>query len=496
MARRRTQSSDWLPSWQFFSAVIVLGSMQLMAMMDSTITIIALPKIQSQLNLSDSGRSWVFIAPLLTFSGLMLLGGRVGDTIGRKRAFTVGAGLFTISSAVCGIAWNAGALITARLLQGVALAILAPTCMALVATTFPKGPQRNAAMGFFGAAAGIGSIAGLAVGGLLAEVSWRLVFWALVPIGLVALYLSRSALRETQKERLKLDTPGAVLATVVCGAAFYGSTMGPEKGWLSATTIVPAALALIGLIGFVIVERTAENPIVPFDLFFDRDRVATFVAMFLTSGVVLALTVLVAVYVQDIMGYSALQAGVSFIPFAIATGLGVAGSSQLVMWFSPRVLVITGGALVLGAMVYGSTLNGGVPYAPNLFVPIVVAGVGLGMINVPLGLSVIASVGVDRIGPTSAIALMLSGLGGPIVLAVIQAVITSRTLHLGGTTGPVKFMTAAQLHALDRGYTFGLLALAVVVVLLGGVALLIGYSAQQVAHAQEVKRALDAGEIS
>lgn len=475
--------------------MITLGSMQMMAMMDSTITIIALPRIQSQLNLSDSARSWVFIAPLLTFSGLMLLGGRVGDAIGRKRAFTVGTALFTISSAVCGIAWNAGALISARLLQGVALAILAPTCMALVATTFPKGPQRNAAMGFFGAAAGIGSVVGLAVGGLLAEVSWRLVFLALVPIGLLALYLSRNALRETDKERLKLDTAGAVLATAVCAALFYGSTMGPERGWVSAATIVPAVVAVIGLMGFVVVERTAENPIVPFDLFFDRSRLATFGAMFLASGLVLSLTVLVAVYVQDIMGYSALRAGVSFLPYAIATAVGLGASSQLVMRFSPRVLVIAGGVLVLGAMLYGSTLNSGVPYAPNLLIPIVVAGIGLGMINVPLGLSLIASVGVDRIGPTSAIALMLSGLGGPLVLAVIQAVITSRTLRLGGTTGPVKFMNAAQLHALDHGYTFGLLALAGVVVLLGGVALMIGYSAQVVAHAQEVKRAIDAGEI-
>lgn len=495
MFRHRTNQRAWSPSWQFFSAVITIGSMQLMAMMDSTITIIALPRIQNELNLSDSGRSWVFIAPLLTYSGLMLLGGRVGDTIGRKRAFTVGAALFTVSSAVCGIAWNAGALISARLLQGVALAILAPTCMALVATTFPKGPPRNAAMAFFGAAAGLGSVVGLAVGGLLAELSWRLVFFALVPIGLLALCLSRTALRETQKERLKLDTSGAVLATLVCASAFYGSTIGPEKGWLSGATIVSGAVAVTAFVVFVIVERTAENPIVPFDLFFDRNRLATFAAMFLTSGVVLALTVLVGLYVQDIMGYSALRAGVSFIPFAVATGLGVAASSQLVMRFSPRVLVIAGSALVLGAMVYGSTLNGGVPYAPNLLVPIVVAGVGLGMINVPLGLSLIASVGVDRIGPTSAIALMLSGIGGPLMLAVVQAVITSRTLHLGGTTGPVKFMDAAQLRALDSGYTFGLLALAAVVVLLGGVALLIGYSARQVAHAQEVKKAFDAGEI-
>lgn len=494
-SRRSTAHDGWKPSWHFFAAVITLGSMQLMVMMDSTITTIALPRIQGDLNLTDSGRSWVFIAPLLTFSGLMLLGGRVGDAIGRKRAFTVGAWVFTLSSVVCGIAWNAPMLIAARLMQGVALAILAPTCMALVATTFPKGPQRNAAMGFLGAAAGLGSIAGLAVGGVLAQLSWRLVFWALVPIGLLALHLSRSALRETEKERLKLDTPGAILATVVCSAAFYGATMGPEKGWSSVSVLVPVAIAAMGFVAFVVVERTAENPIVPFDLFFERSRVATFTAMFLSSGVTLALTVVVAVYVQDVMGYSAVRAGLGFIPFAIATALGVAASSQLVMRFSPRTLVIIGAALVLGAMLYGSTLNSGVPYAPNLVVPIVAAGVGLGLINVPLSLSVIASVGVDRIGPTSAIALMLAGLGGPLVLAVVQALITARTLQMGGITGSARFMDADQLYALDRGYSFGLLVLGAFVVLLGAVALLIGYSAQQVAHAAEVKKAIDAGEI-
>jgi len=161
----------------------------------------------------------------------------------------------------------------------------------------------------------------------------------------------------------------------------------------------------------------------------------------------------------------------------------------------PRAVVIAGAILMLGAMLFGSTLHHGIPYFPNLVLPIVVGAIGLGIINVPLGLSLIASVGVDRIGPASAIAVMLQTLGGPVMLAVIQAVITSRTLYQGGTHGPVKVMNAAQLHALDQGYTYGLLWLAGVVILLGGVALLIGYTAQQVAHAQEVKKAIDAEEL-
>jgi hypothetical protein len=383
----------------------------------------------------------------------------------------------------------------ARLLQGVGAAIASPTGLALVATTFPKGPLRNAATAVFGAMTGVGSVMGLVVGGALTEVSWRLAFLVNVPIGLLMIYLSRTALRETQKERMKLDATGAALATLVGTAAVFGFSMGPEKGWLSATTIGSGVVALAAFVAFAVVERTAENPIVPFNLFFDRNRLATFAAIFLAGGVLFTVTVLVALYVQDIMGYSALRAGVGFIPFAIAMGIGLGVSSQLVTWFPPRVVVISGGILVLGAMLYGSTLNRGIPYFPNLVVPVVVAGIGIGMIVVPLALSAIAGVGFDRIGPTSAIALMLQNLGGPVVLAVIQAVITSRTLYLGGTTGPVKFMNDAQLRALDHGYTYGLLWVAGVAILAACVALLIGYTAKQVAHAQEVKEAIEQGEV-
>jgi EmrB/QacA subfamily drug resistance transporter len=485
----------WLPSRRFIAAVIALGGMQLMATMDGTIAIVALPKIQNELGLSDAGRSWVITAYVLTFGGLMLLGGRLGDTIGRKRTFIVGVALFTIASAMCGIAWDEGTLVLARLLQGIGAAIASPTGLALVATTFPKGPARNAATAVLGAMTGVGSVMGLVVGGALTEVSWRLAFLVNVPIGLLMIYLAGTTLRETQKERMKLDATGAVLATLTCTAAVFAFSMGPEKGWISVTTIGSALVALAAFVAFAIVERTAENPIVPFSLFFDRNRLATFAAIFLAGGVLFTLTVLIALYVQDIMGYSALRAGIGFIPFAIAMGIGLGVSSQLVTWFPPRVIVIGGGILVLGAMLYGSTLNRGIPYFPNLVMPIVVGGIGIGMIIVPLVLSAIAGVGFDRIGPTSAITLMLQNLGGPVVLAVIQAVITSRTLYLGGTNGPVKFMNQAQLHALDHGYTYGLLWVAGVAVIVGGVSLLIGYSAQQVAHAQEVKDAIEHGEL-
>jgi EmrB/QacA subfamily drug resistance transporter len=485
-----------LRSRRFIGPVSAIGGVQLMASMDGPVAVFALPKIQNELGLSDVGRNWVITAYMLTFGGLILLGGRLGDTIGRKRAFTIGVALFTVASAMCGIAWDGGALVLARVLHGAAAAIIAPTCMALVATMFPKGPARNAATAVLGATASVGAVMGLVVGGVLTGVSWRLAFLVNVPIGLLVIYLARTVLQETQKERMRLDAAGAVLAMLTCTAAVFGLSMGPEKGWLSATTIGSGLVALAAFVAFAVVERTAENPVVPLSLFVDRNRLATFTAMFLVRGVGFTLTVLIALYVQNIMGYTPLRAGIGFIPLAIATGIGTVASSRLVTWFPPRVVVIAGGILVLGAVVYGgSTLGRGVPYFPNLLLPIVAGAIGIGVITVPLGLSLIARVDFDRIGPASAIAVMLQSLGGPIVLVAIQVVITSHMLRAGGTTGPVKAMNAAQLLALDHGYTYGLLWLAGVVILLGGVALLIGYTTQEVAHAQKVKKAIDAEEL-
>src|ERR1700754_3344597 len=344
-------STTWMPTRRFFAAVIAIAGMQLMATMDGTIAIVALPKIQNELSLSDAGRSWVITAYVLTFGGLMLLGGRLGDTIGRKRTFIVGVSLFTIASALCGIAWDDVTLVIARLLQGVGAAIASPTGFALVATTFAKGPARNAATAVFGAMTCIGSVMGLVVGGALTEVSWRLAFLVNVPIGLGVIYLARTTLRETHRERMKLDATGAVLATLTCTGAVFAFSMGPEKGWISFTTIGSGVVALAAFIAFAIVERTAENPIVPFDLFFDRNRLATFVAIFLGGGVLFTLTVLIGLYVQEMMGYSAMRAGVGFIPFTIAMGIGLGASSPLVSWFPPRVVVISGGILLLGAMI-------------------------------------------------------------------------------------------------------------------------------------------------
>src|SRR6202453_3039298 len=229
-ARTGRYYPTWLPSRRFIAAVIAIGGMQLLATMDSTVAIVALPKIQNELSLSDAGRSWVITAYVLTFGGLMLLGGRLGDTIGRKRTFIVGVSLFTIASALCGIAWDDVTLVVARLLQGVGAAIASPTGLALVATTFPAGPARNAATAVFAAMTGVGSVLGLVVGGALTEVSWRLAFLVNVPVGLLMIYLARRTLRETHRERMKLDAAGALPGAPRGPAAGVGFSPGRGRG--------------------------------------------------------------------------------------------------------------------------------------------------------------------------------------------------------------------------------------------------------------------------
>jgi EmrB/QacA subfamily drug resistance transporter len=476
-------------------AILAITGMQLMATLDGTIVIVALPRMQAELGLSDATKSWVITAYVLAFGGLLLLGGRVGDAIGHKRAFLSGVGVFTIASLVCGLATDPVTLVVARAVQGTGAAVAAPTGLALIATTYAVGHARNQALAVSAAMQGAGSVLGLVLGGALTVISWRLAFLINVPLGIAIVVIAVYRLAETQHERLKLDITGALLATLGCTAAVLVFTQGPPRGWVDPWVIGAGIAAVVFFAAFLVVERTAEHPIVPFSVFDNRNRVMTFISLFLAGGVMLTVTVMIGLYVQDVMGYSALKAGVCFIPFAIAFGLGTVLAARAAPHIAPRWLIISCGTLVVGAMLYGSTLTRTIPYFPNLVAPIVVGGFGIGVISVVLPLCAVAEVGPKDIGPVSAITLMVQNLGGPLMLVVIQAVQTSRTLYLGGTTGPVHAMTPAQLDALDHGYTYSLLWVAAAAVLVGGAALGIGFSARQIATAQHTREAVEAGEL-
>jgi len=476
-------------------AIVAITGMQLMSTLDGTIVIVALPRMQEQLGLSDAAKSWVITAYVLTFGGLLLLGGRVGDAIGHKRAFISGVGVFTIASMACGLANDGPLLIAARAVQGMGAAVAAPTGLALIATTYAPGRARNQAMAMSAAMQGIGSVLGLVLGGALTVISWRLAFLINLPIGALIIWIALTRLEETRHERLKLDVTGALLATMACGAAVMVFTQGPPRGWADPWVIGAGAAAVLLAIGFFMAERSADHPLVPLWLFRNRNRVATFASLFLAGGVMLSLTVMIGLYVQDVLGYSALHAGIGFIPFALALGFGNLLTARLAPYIAPRWLIIGGGIFVLGAMIFGSTLNRAIPYFPDLLLPILIGGFGIGVISVILPLCAVADVGPQEIGPVSAITLMVQNLGGPMVLVIVQAVQTSRTLYLGGTTGPVADMNPAQLDALDAGYTYSLLWIAAVAVMVGVSAFFIGFSAKQIATAQHTREAVEAGEL-
>ncbi|MBY6367389.1 MFS transporter [Rhodococcoides corynebacterioides] len=473
----------------FGLAIIALSGMQLMAVLDGTVVNLALAPLQAELNLSDAGRNWVVSSYVLAFGGLMLLGGRMGDSFGRKRMFLTGVALFTVASAVCGLAQNEAMLVGARIVQGAGAAVASPTAFALVATTFAPGPVRNQAIAIYAAMTGVGSFSGLIIGGALTEVSWRWIFLINVPIGVAILALGARSLVETAAERTALDVPGAILATLGSTGVVFGIVEGPERGWTDTITVASIVIGLALLAAFLMVERRAANPLLPFDLFRDRDRVATFAAIFFSGGALFAMTVIVAVFVQDVLDYSPLRAGISFIPFGGGMALAAVVSSWLAPRLAPRWIVFTGAVLTVGYLTFASRIDVGASYWSDLFLPIGGIGFGVGLAVIALPLCAIAQVRAENIGPLTAISLVAQNLGGPLGLAVVSAMAAAKTLSLGGVTGSAVSMTEDQVRILGEGYTFGLLGCAGLAAVAAVSALFIRYSADDVASAKAAQEA-------
>ena len=447
-------------------AIFVLSGMQLLMVLDGTVAALALPKIRDALSLSESNANWIISSYVLAFGGLMLLGGRLGDTFGRRRMFVVGVLAFTATSLMCGLAQGEAMLIIGRALQGASAAVAAPTAMALVATTFAPGKPRSQAFAIYAAMTGIGSVAGLILGGILTEVSWRLVFLINVPIGLAVGLGALWALTESQGERLSLDVPGAVLGTLGCTLLVLAVNEGPS-GWGRPIVVGSFVVGTLALIAFVVVQRRARNPILPFSLFDNPNRVAALIAILLSSMVMMCMAVFISLYLQGILKYTPLQ---------------------------PRWLVMARGAVICAGCMYAWSIATDDPaYFPSIGLPVVVIGFGVGLAVIPLTLSVVAGVGPNEIGPLTAIAQVAQQLGGAVGLVTVGAAVTSRALSKGGTTGPVEKMDAWELAAQADGYGLAFASCAALAVLAACVVMFMRFTPEEVAEGQAAQQAADAG---
>ncbi len=468
--------------------ILVLSGLNLMVVLDGSIVILALPRLQEQMGLSSSGSAWTVTAYGLTFAGLMLLGGRIGDMCGRKNMLILGVSLFTLASMACGLSQGEAMLISARAVQGAGAALAAPSAMALVVSTYAPGRVRNQAIAIFGSMVAVGSVGGLVIGGALTQLDWRLIFWINVPIGALIVLGAVFKLHGTAHHRLPLDVRGTVLGTLACACLVFGATEGPEMGWGSWLIIGSLVAGLVLLVVFVLAERLADNPVLPLTLFHDPQRAAIFAALLLGSGVLGAMTYFVAQFLQNVIGYSPLVAGVASIPFTLGAGVGSAVASQAVTKVKPRWLFATAGVLLGAAGLYGATLDGSASYFPTLLALLVVAGLGVGIVIVVAPLCLLVGVPVSDVGPLSAIGQMLFNLGTPLAVGILSPVAASRTLAMGGRTGRAANMTPHEITALSSGYTLVLFLCGIGAIAVGLFGLVLRYTPEQLAHAQDAEK--------
>jgi EmrB/QacA subfamily drug resistance transporter len=459
-------------------ALLVIATAQLMLVLDDTIVNVALPSMQRSLNIPAAHLNWVASFYALTFGGLLLAGGRAGDLYGRLRVFRVGIGVFAIASMAGGLAPNATTLLIARLVQGCGAALAAPGALSLLTTTFPAGPVRTKAIGVYGAMAGVGSVLGLLLGGVLTTyVSWRWVLFINVPVAVLVLIGSR-ALVPGDSERGSLDLVGAVTATLGIGSVVFGLTSGNTNGWNAPVTLACFAGGAVLLVAFVVLEGTRRAPLVPLEIVRDRSRAGAYTVMLMLGAGMLAMFYLLTLYMQIVRRYSPIHTGFAYLPFVVGLGIAVGGIGPKLYDKLPARGVIGAGLLIYaGGLAWCvATLSPTSDYLVAILPTLVVGGFGAGLVF--LGATAVAVHGVAPRQSGSAASLQNAGVqvGASIGLSALAATASIVTKHhLAGHTAAT---------ALSDGYVAGLLIGAAIFSLGALVALLtinIRVSAEEVA---------------
>jgi EmrB/QacA subfamily drug resistance transporter len=402
-------------------AVILVS--YLMIVLDISIVITGLPKIQESLGFSAAGLSWVQNAYTLAFGGLLLLGARAGDVLGRRRMFVVGLGLFTAASVAIGSAQTAAWLIAARAAQGAGAAILAPSTLALLSTHFAEGPQRTRAVAYYGAVAGIGASLGLVLGGVLADaLSWRVGFFINLPIGIALIAGAFRYLRETQRRRGAFDVLGASTSTVGMTALVYGIVNAATAGWTDTVTLAVLAFGIALLVLFVLHETRATQPIMPLRLFAVRERSAAYLARLLYLGGMLGFWFLTTQYMQGVLGFTSLQAGLAFLPTTLPNFAAALAVARLTKWLGNARLLAAGLALSAIGMAWLSRVSNDSPYWFGVAIPMVVIGIGQGAVLGPLTVAGVTGVDNEDAGAASGLINVAHQLGGSLGLAILVVV--------------------------------------------------------------------------
>ncbi|MEU6895145.1 MFS transporter [Streptomyces sp. NPDC046557] len=457
----RKGSAPPAPGGKLGLALLVIAAAQLMLVLDNTIVAVALPSMQHSLGMSDANLGWVITAYALAFGGLLLAGGRAGDLFGRRKVFRIGLILFTVASLLGGLAGSGELLITARVLQGLGAAIAAPTALSLLATTFPAGPARNKALGVYGAMGGLGSVVGLLLGGALTEyLSWRWVMYVNIPIALAVLF-GTSVLVEGERDRGKVDVPGALTATLGFGALVYAINRAGSEGLGDTITLVSLAAAAVLIIAFLIIQRTSRAPMVPSTILADKSRLGANLIMFLVGAGMLATFYFLTLYMQVVKGYAPMVTGLAYLPFAIGIGLAAGGiGPQLLAKTSERSVVVVGLLIGVLGMVWFSFLSPGQNPFVTLIPAQLVSGLGLGLVFVTVTIVSVRGVAPEATGIASGLVNTSQQIGGAIGLAVLAAVASVVTENATGSAH----------ETLTSGYSYGFLvggALYLLALLLG-----------------------------
>jgi len=437
-------------------AIAVIAGAQLMVALDVTIVNIALPHIQAALHFSRPSLAWVIDAYTLVFGGLMLVGGRTADFLGRKRMFIIGLGLFSLASLAGGLATTGSALIAARAVQGVGGAIASPTALSLVTTVFPEGRQRNRALAAYAGATGGGGVLGLIAGGLLTDLlSWRWVLFVNVIIGGLLMLAAPRVIPDTPRRAGRPPLPSAVLSVAGVGALVYGFLHAASGGWRNAVTITAFAVALAVLSIFAVVQARASDPLLPLRLFGNRNRVGSYLMGMSIGAAIFSMFYFLTQFVQEILGYSPIKAGVAFLPLMVLLAATAQVGGRLISRTGSRPLLIFGAALVLIALFWLSRISVASTYVGSVLPALLVLGIGVGSFFVPLAGTAVAGVTDRDAGIASGAYNMFFQIGGAIGLAALTTVATTAihsdlTSHLAHP--PIASPAAMLTHALAHGW--------------------------------------------